>query len=180
MQTLPANVYSVATVRDIDRRAIIDAGIPGYTLMTRAAAAAASTAMDTFPDAKRWQVVCGAGNNGGDGYVLARLAAKGRHRRVSDCDGRSGQTLRVTRRRRIATTAVEVVTCRAWGGELDPEADLLVDGMLGSGMERDVGGEFAAAVAASIHMRRRCWRWIYRPDSTATRALYWAALFKRT
>ena len=35
-----------------------------------------------------------------------------------------------------------------WSGELDAEAELLVDGILGSGLERDVGGEFAAAVAA--------------------------------
>ena len=76
MSTLPVDIYSVAAVRDIDRAAIEGAGIPGYTLMTRAGAAAVSEARDHFPEAKRWQVVCGAGNNAGDGYVVARLAAK--------------------------------------------------------------------------------------------------------
>ncbi|MBT8067721.1 MAG: bifunctional ADP-dependent NAD(P)H-hydrate dehydratase/NAD(P)H-hydrate epimerase, partial [Gammaproteobacteria bacterium] len=75
MQTLPRNVYSVASVREIDRTAIEDHGIPGYTLMTRAGAAALKNARQQFPDAQRWQVVCGAGNNAGDGYVVARLAA---------------------------------------------------------------------------------------------------------
>ena len=40
MNELPDSVYSVAAVREIDRTAIEDAGIPGYTLMTRAGAAA--------------------------------------------------------------------------------------------------------------------------------------------
>ena len=75
MASLPAEIYSVAAVRRIDRRAIEGEGIPGYTLMTRAGNAAVSAARQRFPDASRWQVVCGAGNNAGDGYVVARLAA---------------------------------------------------------------------------------------------------------
>ena len=76
MRPLPIEIYSVATVREIDRTAIEDEGIPGYTLMTRAGAAAVRAARERFPDATRWQVVCGAGNNAGDGYVVARLAAQ--------------------------------------------------------------------------------------------------------
>ncbi|TFG41063.1 MAG: bifunctional ADP-dependent NAD(P)H-hydrate dehydratase/NAD(P)H-hydrate epimerase, partial [Chromatiales bacterium] len=75
MQSLPTNIYSVASVREMDRRAIEDHGIPGYTLMKRAGAAALNVARSHYPNARRWQVVCGAGNNGGDGYVVARLAA---------------------------------------------------------------------------------------------------------
>ena len=44
MSTLPVDIYSVAAVREIDRTAIEDNGIPGYTLMTRAGAAAVSEA----------------------------------------------------------------------------------------------------------------------------------------
>jgi len=75
MQNLPANIYSVAAVRETDRTTIEDHGVPGYTLMTRAGEAAVREAMAMFPDTRRWQIVCGAGNNGGDGYVVARLAA---------------------------------------------------------------------------------------------------------
>ena len=147
MQTLPANVYSVASVREIDRVAIEDHGIPGYTLMSRAGAAALRAARRRFPGTKRWQVICGAGNNGGDGYVVARLAAN---------DGIGVSVLGLVDPASLsgdAAAAYEdfvaeggVVT--PWAGELDGEADLLVDAILGSGLERDVGGKFAEAVSA--------------------------------
>jgi len=75
MTSLPANIYSVASVREFDRAAIEDHGIPGYTLMTRAGTAAVRAIMQQFPNARHWSVLCGAGNNGGDGYVVARLAS---------------------------------------------------------------------------------------------------------
>ena len=75
MTTLPSDIYSVATVREIDRTAIEELGISGYSLMTRAGAASVAAARERFPDAGRWQIICGAGNNAGDGYVVARLAA---------------------------------------------------------------------------------------------------------
>ncbi|MEO1204636.1 MAG: NAD(P)H-hydrate epimerase, partial [Pseudomonadota bacterium] len=74
--TLPEEVYPVAAVCEIDRRAIQDAGIPGYELMTRAGRAALVDTLRRFAESRRWQIVCGAGNNAGDGFVVARLAAE--------------------------------------------------------------------------------------------------------
>ena len=71
---LPLNIYSVATVREIDRRAIEDHGIPGIDLMTNAGTAAFESMRRRWPDAKRWVVYCGAGNNAGDGYIVAAMA----------------------------------------------------------------------------------------------------------
>ena len=70
---LPVALYSVAQVRDIDARAIA-AGTPGYTLMKRAGEGALRVLRSRWPTALRIAVVCGGGNNGGDGYVLARFA----------------------------------------------------------------------------------------------------------
>ncbi len=147
MDTLPTEVYSVASVREFDRVAIEDHGIPGYTLMTRAATAALQAALAQFPGSRRWQVLCGAGNNGGDGYVLARLAAAEgivvSAVALVDPAGLSGDAAKA-----CADFAAEGGVVVPWAGELDAAADLLVDGLLGSGLERDVGGEFAACVSA--------------------------------
>lgn len=147
MKTLPAEIYSVASVREIDRTAIEDEGIPGYTLMTRAGAAAVRAARQRYPDAKRWQVVCGAGNNAGDGYVVARLAAHDgivvSVLTVADPEGLQGDAATA-----YGDFAAEGGVVMPWNGELDAEAELLIDGLLGSGLEREVSGDFGAAVEA--------------------------------
>jgi NAD(P)H-hydrate epimerase len=74
MDGLPAEVYSAAAVRAMDRHAIDSAGIAGYDLMQRAGRAAHEMLRRHWPRASRIAVLCGAGNNAGDGYVLARLA----------------------------------------------------------------------------------------------------------
>src|SRR5262245_43032937 len=74
MESLPVEVYSAAQVRAMDRHAIEVAGIPGHTLMQRAGAAAFAALRRHWPEARRIGVLCGAGNNAGDGYVVAALA----------------------------------------------------------------------------------------------------------
>jgi len=67
-------LYTAAQVRELDRLSIEEAGIPGYTLMTRAGESCWQVLRSNWPAARRLWVLCGAGNNGGDGYVVARLA----------------------------------------------------------------------------------------------------------
>ncbi|HEU5321233.1 MAG TPA: NAD(P)H-hydrate epimerase, partial [Methylomirabilota bacterium] len=59
-------------MREADRRAIEEAGVPGFVLMENAGAAVAAAVRERFPEARRITVVCGKGNNGGDGFVAAR------------------------------------------------------------------------------------------------------------
>lgn len=143
--TLPVDIYSVESVRAIDKVAINDAGIGGYTLMTRAAAAALDEALQRFPDAKRWQVICGSGNNGGDGYVLARLAAA-RGIGVSVLALSSPDKLEGDAATAHQDFAAEGGAVAMFETTLDEESDLLVDALLGSGLERDVEGRYAEAV----------------------------------
>jgi NAD(P)H-hydrate epimerase len=70
----PTAIYSAAQVRALDAWEIEKRRVPGFTLMTRAAEGALKILRARWPQARRVAVVCGAGNNGGDGYVLARLA----------------------------------------------------------------------------------------------------------
>ncbi len=144
---LPVEIYSVESVRRIDRAAIGEGGISGYALMTRAAQAALQETRRKFPQAKRWQVVCGPGNNGGDGYVLARLAGQ-QGLQVSVVAAESPESLAGDARTACLDFAAEGGTVGEWAGALDPDADLLVDALFGSGLNHDVDGSFADIVAA--------------------------------
>ncbi len=147
MSELPAKVYSVAAVRNFDRCAIEREGIPGYTLMSRAGAFAYRSLLETWPDVTACVVVCGSGNNAGDGYVIARLAL---------ADQRLGTVIALTDPEKLAGDAKsayeEFVSAggrvESWGGSLPEDVDLVVDAVLGSGLERDVEGRFAQAVNA--------------------------------
>ena len=144
---MPVEIYPVAAVREMDRCAIEDHGVAGYTLMTRAAQAAVTAATERFPDARRWQLLCGAGNNAGDAYVVARLAA---------AEGIAVSVIAVASPERLSGDAAtawgdfaaEGGVVMPWEGSFDAQADLVFDGLLGSGLERDVDGELAAAVSA--------------------------------
>ena len=70
---LPRHLYRAADVRKLDELAI-NSGIDGYELMCRAGQAAFDLFIALWPRATRLLILCGPGNNGGDGYVIARLA----------------------------------------------------------------------------------------------------------
>ena len=82
---LPDVAYSVAQSRELDRLAGSSFELPGDLLMDRAGRAAAALVRSAFPLAQRIAVVCGTGNNGGDGYVLARLLLEMRREVYIDC-----------------------------------------------------------------------------------------------
>ena len=63
---------SRAQVRELDRRAIDEFGVPGVVLMENAGRGAAELLLRLNPDRRRVLILCGPGNNGGDGFVMAR------------------------------------------------------------------------------------------------------------
>ncbi len=73
---LPSKLYRTSVVREFDRVAIEQHGIPGIVLMKRAAMAMLGVMQQRWPEASSVRVVCGGGNNGGDGYLFAALAAE--------------------------------------------------------------------------------------------------------
>jgi len=75
-RSMPQALYTAAAVRELDRIAIEESGIPGISLMRRAALACAEVAEQRWPEAKSVHVFCGNGNNAGDGYLLAGLLAQ--------------------------------------------------------------------------------------------------------
>ena len=76
-------IVSAAEMREIDRVTSDRFGVPSLTLMENAGAAVARFVVSDCPRAERVSVVCGKGNNGGDGFVVARkLVEAGRAVRV--------------------------------------------------------------------------------------------------
>ncbi|TXK95012.1 hypothetical protein BMR07_01075 [Methylococcaceae bacterium CS1] len=76
MYILPTKLYSAQQARDIDRIAQERPSIKGFQLMTKAAEAAFEAMQEHYPLAKNISVLCGAGNNAGDGYLIAAIALK--------------------------------------------------------------------------------------------------------
>ena len=71
---LPDRLYSCEQTRLLDRYASEIDGLPGIVLMERAANVALACALDMWPDLQELVIFCGAGNNAGDGYLMAALA----------------------------------------------------------------------------------------------------------
>ena len=67
-------LYTREEVRELDRVAIEDYKIPGISLMERAGEAAFTVIKNKWPSVKKLIIFCGVGNNGGDGYIVAKLA----------------------------------------------------------------------------------------------------------
>ncbi len=142
--TSPQLLYSVAQVRAIDARAIAQ-GTSGYTLMRRAAEAALRALRSRWPRAMSVVVVTGSGNNGGDGYVLARFA---------QAAGLVATVLAAVPPGELkgeARTACDEFI--ASGGRLVPyvperlsEGDVIVDALLGTGLAAQVRAPFAQVI----------------------------------
>lgn len=141
---LPRRFYSAAQARELDRRAIAS-GIDGYALMQRAAAAAWRELLHRWPRAQRLAVVCGPGNNGGDGYEIARLARRaGLDVRVFHVGAPGGRGEAAQARDAWLRDGGASVEYRAQA--LD--ADVVVDALFGIGLARAPAGAAQAAILA--------------------------------
>ena len=137
---MPARkILTVAEIAAADRAAIAS-GTPGIELMERAGAAVADAVAERFSP-RQVCVLCGPGNNGGDGYVVARLLKE------------RGWPVEVRALAAPASDDAKAAAAR-WDGGLAPfdaplEARLYVDALFGAGLSKPLNGE-AAAIAARL------------------------------
>jgi len=147
MDHLPEALYRAADTRAADLLAASEHGLAGGILMERAGSAAFALLRERFPRARRITVVCGPGNNGGDGYIVARLAKE------------AGLTTVVLSAADTAGLKEDAATAHdAWrkaGGTVQPFAftslqacDVIVDALFGTGLERPLEGVWRAAIEA--------------------------------
>jgi len=154
MSSLPVAVHTAAQVRALDRHAIDDLQIPSYTLMTRAGEAALGALRSCWPSAQRIAVVCGPGNNGGDGYVLARLAREQRLEVVA-VGLHEPARLQGDARRAYDDFLAAGGTVGSWHADCLRGMDVIVDAIFGVGLSRPVDGVAAEAIAAINHSDAR-------------------------
>ncbi|MCC6832137.1 MAG: NAD(P)H-hydrate dehydratase [Thermoleophilia bacterium] len=140
-------LFDAAATRDADARATADHGIPSLLLMERAGLETAAAARAAYPDARRAVVLVGAGNNGGDGMVVARhLAEAGWEVTVASPGGDGPSTPDAALMTTIAGgIGIPVTAFDAAAGR--PAGAVLVDALLGPGTRGAPRGAVAAMVA---------------------------------
>ena len=147
-------VLTAAESRAADRRAIEELGVAPLVLMENAALGVADALGERFPGVRRVALLCGPGNNGGDGFALARqLATRGYEVEVRLA--RFGRELSGDcARQRTIVEALGLPVSEVAAGEIAGEAahlaaaELVVDALFGTGLDRALDGEFGALVAA--------------------------------
>ncbi len=147
MQTQGGALYTAGQVRDLDARAIHEFGIPGYQLMTRAGHATLNALRALWPAARTITVLCGPGNNGGDGYVVARVA-RAQNLRVHVVALGDPARLAGDARQAWQDFIAAGGRCEPWSAAL-LASDVIVDALYGTGLARAVEGEAAAMLAAA-------------------------------
>ena len=145
--TLPKTLYRAAQVRAADQRAMQQPGLAGPVLMERAGEAAWQLLRARWPRARRIAVLCGPGNNGGDGYVLARRAHESGFSAQAytlEPDQPAGGDAHNARQRLLQAGVVP----RTYAADLPQDVDVVVDALFGIGLARDISGRAEAAIRA--------------------------------
>ena len=141
-------LFTAAQSRALDRLAIERHGIPGIVLMKRAGRAAWTTVQQRWPGADSISVVCGRGNNAGDGYIVA------------GCARSSGTAVQLIQLGSATALTGDAALARDWAvalgvviGEVSGEASafeiegaVIVDALIGTGASGDVRPGFARAI----------------------------------
>ena len=158
-------VLTAAQMREVDRRTIDEQGVPSLELMERAGrevVAATETQLSEGLDGGPVTVLCGRGNNGGDGWVVARILQTRGLRdvagvligRLEEIEGDAREMLE--RARSAGVTIAEAPDETAWDGMVERliSSSLIVDALVGTGLNRPLAGTLAR-VATDVNAADR-------------------------
>ncbi len=141
---LPTDLYRADQVRALDRCAIEEHGIAGIHLMKRAGRAAFAALLERWPEPEQVTVLCGAGNNAGDGFVIAGLAAQRRIPVTVICvaepeklQGDARLAYEFARREGVIMQPLQ---------ESQGFSGIVVDAMLGTGLSGEVRDPYRQAI----------------------------------
>lgn len=141
------DLYNVAQVREFDRIAINNYKISGFALMQRAGQEVFNALRANWPKAKKLTVVCGKGNNAGDGYIVASLAKKAKLKVT---------VLYLTPPEKLTGDAAKAynackshkVLCKKFNTVDLYSAEIIVDAIFGTGLNNTITGEYYQAISA--------------------------------
>ncbi|HHS99867.1 MAG TPA: NAD(P)H-hydrate dehydratase [Thiomicrospira sp.] len=138
-------LYSAKASQAIDQDAINKANIPGILLMKRAGLFAFQTLEKIWPNAKHIHVVCGTGNNGGDGFIIAQYAVLSGYQVSVSIHGNQQkiQNDALLAFQELTQLGIKPITFNK--ACLD-QADVIVDALFGTGLNQTVTGEFADTI----------------------------------
>ena len=140
------NLYTAAQSRELDRLTIEGEGIAGIRLMARAGRAALQALLMRWPQVECLHIFCGAGNNGGDGYIVAELAQQRGipvHLYQLPAPDRITGDAALARQRALAAG----VTINQLGDALPPlTGGVVIDALLGTGISGAVREPYAAVI----------------------------------
>ena len=146
-------IFTSDEMREADRAAIDEWGIPGPVLMENAAMGVVEAVCHSYPESDRIVVFCGPGNNGGDGLAVARhLALRGFEPRVvlvgwsRNRSGDASLQHEICRRQGIPMLSAETAEEFRSLAPREIAGDLWIDAIFGTGLSRPAEGVFAEAV----------------------------------
>ncbi len=149
-------VLSSRQMREADRRTIEDVGIPSIVLMENAGRQVVAAMESTFEslDSMSIAVLCGRGNNGGDGFVVARTLIErdidvAVYLFASSADVRGDARINLDVLRNLGVDVVEIADAGAWElhGREVLAADVIVDALVGTGLSAPLSGLYETVVA---------------------------------
>ncbi|MFG0516250.1 bifunctional ADP-dependent NAD(P)H-hydrate dehydratase/NAD(P)H-hydrate epimerase [Kluyvera intermedia] len=147
-QSIPHSIWPADELRRAEKTAAQSLGISLYELMLRAGQAAFDVARTAYPAARHWLILCGHGNNGGDGYVVARLAvAAGIRVTLLAQASALPQEALSAREAWLAADGVIHSTATPW----PQDADLIIDGLLGTGLQNAPRENVASLIEQANH-----------------------------
>lgn len=143
---LPLPLYTAQQLKQLDQMAISTLEVAGIKLMKRAGRAAVALLQQRWPEVESITVFCGAGNNGGDGYVVAALAAQ---KRILVNVVQLGELEQMSDDARAAYEFArqEGVIMAPFVEHGAIEGEVVVDALLGIGASGILRGDYPAAVA---------------------------------
>ena len=150
-ESIPHSIWHADDLRHAEKEAADSLGITLYELMQRAGEAAFNVARTAYPESSHWLILCGHGNNGGDGYVVARLAvAAGIHVTLLalESDKPLPEEASAAREAWLNAGGVIHATDIVWPEEID----VIIDGLLGTGLHSAPRDPVATLIArANAH-----------------------------